>query len=282
MTATMTLPDSRAVAALVSERPSVSLGQLDSCAALLTRVDRKYPIAIGDATAILDQLPADTAVLEIDGRRSHSYRSQYFDTPNLVSFMGAARPRRRRFKVRTRGYVDTGDTFLEVKTRGPRGATVKERRPIGADVALCGVLPVAEEAWVASRLASLGLPEGIAAELRPALEVSYTRTTLLLGDAGTRATIDTDLSWRAPDGRSLDIPGLCVVETKSGSSPSSLDHLLWSCGHRATRFSKYATALTAIYPALPANRWARTLRSLFIDEGATSRSFDRDDLERTA
>ena len=39
----------------------------------------------------------------------------------------AARPRRRRFKLRTRSYLDTGSSYLEIKTRGARGTTVKER-----------------------------------------------------------------------------------------------------------------------------------------------------------
>ena len=39
--------------------------------------------------------------------RDFAYESVYFDTPDLLSFRMAAQPRRRRFKLRTRTYLDT-------------------------------------------------------------------------------------------------------------------------------------------------------------------------------
>ena len=64
----------------------------------------------------------DVRVLEIDGPRAASrYRSVYFDTPDLDSYLAAARRRRRRFKIRIRSYLDSGRHFLEVKTRGRAG-----------------------------------------------------------------------------------------------------------------------------------------------------------------
>ena len=68
-------------------------------------------------------------VLEMDGVRSFAYDSVYFDTPQLDSYLLAARGRRRRYKIRTRTYVDSATSFLEVKTEGAREATVKERIP---------------------------------------------------------------------------------------------------------------------------------------------------------
>ena len=67
--------------------------------------------------------------LDIDGARTFGYTSTYLDTPDLVAYHAAAHRRRRRFKVRSRCYDGTGLAFLEVKTRGPRGVTVKERCP---------------------------------------------------------------------------------------------------------------------------------------------------------
>lgn len=48
-------------------------------------------------------------------------------TVGLDSYLLAAHGRRRRYKVRTRTYVDSAISFLEVKTEGAREATVKER-----------------------------------------------------------------------------------------------------------------------------------------------------------
>ena len=57
-------------------------------------------------------------------------------------------------------------------------------------------------------------------------------------------------------------PGLAVVETKAGATPSAVDRLLWAAGHRPVRLSKFATGLALLHPDLPANRWHRTLRRL--------------------
>ncbi|WP_256693388.1 VTC domain-containing protein, partial [Actinomyces oris] len=104
-----------------------SLAELNSAAGLLTRVDRKYLVPLERAQELVGGLTSDARVLDIDGRRRFSYASTYFDTPGLEAFMLTARKRRRRFKVRTRTYLDSGLCFLEVKTRGARGTTVKRR-----------------------------------------------------------------------------------------------------------------------------------------------------------
>lgn len=244
----------------------IGLEEMVSRAAMLTRVDRKYALPAADLPGVVSNLDADTRVLEINGRRAHAYRSTYFDTPDLASFRGTAHPRRRRFKVRTRTYVESDISFLEVKTRGPRGNTVKERIPVPPIVAAREQLGERERRWVASRLDPIG-HAGIAEELHAVLRGGYNRTTLLMPDGG-RATIDTDLVWELVEPREgssdrVELPDLVIVETKSGSTPSRLDHLLWSRGHRPTRVSKYATAMAALNEDLPSNRWTQTLKRHF-------------------
>lgn len=240
---------------------SIGLDELVADAALLTRVDRKYVVDAEQAAAALAALPATVRVLEIDGTRDMNYESVYFDTPDLVSFHMAARPRRRRFKVRTRSYLDTGDAFLEIKTRGARGSTVKERTPYDLDHRHELVEPVRDE--VARALAAIGLDESRADELAPTLVTRYHRTTLLQPGAAARATIDTDLAWIGPDGEALLAPGMVIVETKSGQTASPLDRALWRQGMRPVAVSKYATGLAAMRGDLPHNHWARLLRGPF-------------------
>ena len=88
--------------------PPVRLDELDKVAALLTRRDRKYILPIPAAERLVDALEGRCRVLEIDGRRHFRYESVYFDTADHISYLGAARRRTRRFKVRTRSYLDTG------------------------------------------------------------------------------------------------------------------------------------------------------------------------------
>ncbi|MBD7958807.1 polyphosphate polymerase domain-containing protein [Microbacterium sp. Sa4CUA7] len=249
----------------------VSLEDLNAAAELQTRVDRKYLLTRRDLPAVLAQLPAGTEVLEVGGERLLRYASRYFDTPELDSYLGAAHGRRRRFKVRARTYVDSGGSFLEVKTRGGRSATVKDRVPVGDDGVRAG-LDEAAVGYAAGMLAEAGIPhaEPIAQRLEPVLTTGYRRATLLLpGDDGdaSRGTIDIDLRWRdlhAPDDTgTLTLPDAVIVETKSGCRAGALDRALWRCGHRPATVSKYATGLAALRPGLPRNKWHRTLQRHF-------------------
>ena len=247
----------------LDELPTVTLDELLAQAELQTRIDRKYVLgadAVPGVLAAVDGL----RVLEIDDRRAFGYRSVYFDTPGLAAFHDAGRGRRRRFKVRTRVYVQSGDAMLEVKTRGPRGTTVKTRLPY--DQADAGRLTDAGRAFVAATLAEHHVDGVDVGALVPSLHTAYDRATLLLTPGGpaaqpSRATIDTNLVWSRPGSTAEPLrgTGLVIVETKGGSSPSALDRALWRGGVRPSRISKYGTGLAALDPDLPALKWHRTL-----------------------
>lgn len=230
----------------------VSLAQLQTTADLQTRVDRKYVVPEHLADALLTELAPALRVLEIDGARDFAYESVYFDSPDRASYLGAARGRRRRFKVRTRSYLDSGQCLLEVKTTGGRGETVKERLPYAlADRAR---LTEAAHAFLADR----GLPDAVRARLAPALTTRYRRATLLADD-GSRATIDSGLECASVGRTTAGLPGLVIIETKSAGRATAVDRWLWRHHARPTRISKFGTGLAALDPTLPAHRWHRTL-----------------------
>ncbi|BCY07427.1 polyphosphate polymerase domain-containing protein [Actinoplanes sp. L3-i22] len=231
---------------------AIALPELLEKAALQTRVDRKYVLSLDAALALLPGLDPATRVLEIDGNRTFRYRSVYFDTPDLVSFRLAAQRRRRRFKIRTRTYVDSGQCWLEVKTEGSRGGTVKSRLPYQ----LADQDTVDPGRWFVASV----LGERAVAGLAPTLVTHYRRTTFYQPVGDSRATLDTDLSWTGADGAELRVPHLAVIETKTGAAASPVDRLLWAHGHRPARISKYATGLAALRPELPSAPWRRTLR----------------------
>lgn len=102
---------------------SVSLDQVLGAAPLLTRIDHKYVVPLDGLDQIIEQL--NLPVLDIDGRRAFRYESVYFDTPDWVTYLAALHRRRRRLKVRTRTYVDSGVCMLELKSKGYPDQTVK-------------------------------------------------------------------------------------------------------------------------------------------------------------
>lgn len=234
--------------------PTVGLDDLNAAAAMLVRTDRKYLLPLRDLAATVTGVPG-LRVLEIDGRRSARYESTYLDTTDLASWSASAHPRRRRWKVRTRVYADTGECWLEVKSRGSRGVTVKDRLPY--DAARRGEVGPDAAAWVADRLAAAGAGGVDPRDLVPTLHTGYRRATLLLPDGAGRATVDAGLTWTTASGRARVGPVL-VVETKSPPGGAGvLDRRLWSLGHRPVRISKYGTGLALLTPELPGNRWHR-------------------------
>jgi hypothetical protein len=253
--------------------PRVGLAELLTTAELQIRVDRKYLLPAADLPALLGTTDAALRVLEIDGRREFGYASTYFDDPAMDSFHRAGRGRRRRFKVRSRVYCDSGETWLEVKTRGGRGETVKDRLPY--DLADAGRLTPAAREFIADTVAIRGAGEVDAAALVPVLHTGYRRSTLLVTSPSvsnrvrfetegqdSRATIDSGLAWRRPAAdTSLRLADMVVVETKGGPAPSPLDRTLWRAGVRPSRVSKYGVGLAALTD-LPDLKWHRVVSRL--------------------
>lgn len=233
----------------------LSLDEVNQAAALQTRVDRKYIVQPHTWDLVLDSLARAPAVVEIDGRRSFRYSSTYFDTPELDSYRDAARTRPRRYKVRTRHYLDTGASAVEVKVRSLAGTTSKTRLWLDADVsATSGTLPAAAVAFVAD----VDLVGDSVHELAAVLTTSYERVTLVTGDA--RVTIDRNVAATDAYGDHMNYADLLVVETKSAGRAGAMDRALWANGTRPARISKYCTSLAALRPEIPSNRWSRTLR----------------------
>jgi hypothetical protein len=255
----------------VARLAPIGLEELVARAALQTRVDRKYvlPVAAVDGFVAALAGAEDVRVLELDGLRDAGYASLYLDTPDLAGYHLAARGRRRRFKVRRRTYLESGHGYLEVKTRGVRGTTVKQRIPdpgraaSGVDF-VDGVLAASGLGWVRGH------------DLRPALRTAYRRTTLLLPASDARVTVDTGLTWSLPGEPAAALDGVAIVETKSLGAASTADRLLWRAGTRPSRISKYGTGLAALRGDLPDNRWCPVLRRHFTS--LTHRSTDERNL----
>jgi hypothetical protein len=207
---------------------------------------------------VLDRMAAELAALQIDGRRLFRYESVYFDTPDLTAYRQHAHGRRRRVKVRTRTYLDSGECLLEFKRVGTRGETVKERYPYAASSR--DLLDDPARALAAQRVGhSID-----AAALDRVLTVGYRRATLVDPARGTRLTCDVDL--RFEDGRGgscAPLPGAVIVESKTVGAESPVDRLLRGLGRRPVSLSKYCVGMAVLDPALPANRWNRELRRHF-------------------
>ncbi len=232
----------------------VGLDEVVAAAALLSRVDAKYLLPLSVFGRLLDELGGRYAVLEIAGRRDFRYESVYFDTDDYALFRHHLQGRRRRFKVRTRSYLDSGETMFEVKLKGARGETVKRR--IGHPYEDRDRLTPDARRFLDDEVA--GAYGAAAPALRARVTTTYRRATLVDVAGGARLTCDVDLS--CTDGRrSTRSHGHVVVESKSADGRGLADIALRDLGVRPVRISKYCVGVALLNPHLPDAPWHRTL-----------------------
>lgn len=242
----------------VTHRQPIGLDEVIAEAALQTRVDRKFLLTPEEFTALAERLGEDFRIMEIDGLRTFRYESVYFDTEDFEQYRAHRQGRRRRYKVRSRTYADTGLSMFEIKTKGLRGATVKHR--------------IEQEMDDAGRLTGDSLKfldEVVAREygedvprLAPVLDSSYVRGTFVNPLDGERVTCDVELHY-ANDEQQIDGPDLIVVETKSADGRGVSDQALADLGIRPVSMSKYCIGIALLNPQLPANKWSRLLHQRF-------------------
>ncbi len=241
---------------LLAELAPVDLPTVMTVAPLARRVDRKYLVPTDDAARLVAALAESHRVLQIRGRRETTYRSTYLDTDDLLLCRAHLQGRRLRWKARSRLYVEDAVCRFEVKVRGARGETVKHAVDLAPDAyGRCGAV---ERAFIAD---ALGERHAAVGDLRPVLEIGYTRATLVDLGEGSRLTIDHGVLGRptltgAPvlgaGAVSIDRDRV-VIETKSGLRPGLGDRLLGEMGHRPLALSKYATSAALLADEVPDN-----------------------------
>lgn len=241
---------------------TVSLQEVLATAALQDRVDRKYLLDRETAEALLSAVGSDHRVLALEDRRSQAYSTVYLDGPGLPCHLAHVQGRRRRWKARTRRYLDGDLTRLELKTKGLRGRTVKVSTELRPDAH--GRVDDGTTAFVDEQL-HLAYGTGLQHDLVPVLEVAYRRTTLVSDDGGSRLTLDTDLQVLRTDGSAVGRlrPRSVLVETKSGARPGVADRVLRELGVREASCSKYCVGTALAEPALPSAPFRPLLRRWF-------------------
>lgn len=230
----------------------IGLAEMDAVA-LMNRVDTKYVLGAGQLPALLAALAGDYRVLEVRGVRLNHYHTLYFDTPDLDLYARHHAGRAERFKVRSRAYLDSGASFLEVKRKTNKGRTVKER--MRTEALLTRITP--EAARFVDGLAPA------APYLGPVLANAFARITLVGRQHPERATIDLDLRFQAGD-LHLSLTGVAVVEIKQerADRTSPLIAQMRALGIRPTAFSKYCVGVALLYPAVRHNRFKPVLNRI--------------------
>ena len=243
----------------------ISLEELNSKAEMMSRIDNKYVVDRWTLERILPALLEEFDILEIDDRRAFTYDTRYFDDPDCSAYYEHHQGLRKGFKVRVRRYSDAGLCFLEVKVKGKRGMTVKNRQSY--DPADLGELT--PEAFDYAKGVYTGhYDKAFDYDLRPALDIEYQRITLVAKEGGERMIIDGKLSFRNEKKR-LEAPNdVFIVETKSALGRGYADKVLRAVHARPTKkCSKYCIGMAALGAVSRWNRFMPTMRVLRLVKG---------------
>lgn len=187
---------------------------LDRIAAvrLMNRVDTKYLVDEALCMDLLEMAADQYYVQIIDDCRACRYATLYYDTPQWDMYHLHHNRRLTRQKIRTRTYVETGVTYLEVKNKSNKGRTHKRRMALDRSLFAAAATDTAAADFL--RREARYAPE----TLSPSLATRFVRVTLVNHAMTERLTIDFDLHFdnvRATGGGNKDMNGCGDMDMNS-------------------------------------------------------------------
>ena len=272
---------------------------LDRIAAvrLMNRVDTKYLVDEALCMELLERAADQYYVQIIDDCRACRYATLYYDTPQWDMYHLHHNRRLTRQKIRTRTYVETGVTYLEVKNKSNKGRTHKRRMTLDRSLFAAAATDTAAADFL--RREARYAPE----TLSPSLATRFVRVTLVNRAMTERLTIDFDLHFdnvRAADGGNKDMNSrgdmdmngrgnngmtgmdngfrpaaeashghtaslgrLVVIELKQGAlAPSPMKQLLAQLRVKPFKLSKYCIGEALTNPLVKHNRFKAKIRAI--------------------
>lgn len=250
------LPATPQLTQFLSPFASITLAEMQNVA-LLDRVETKYVLHQQSLLPILSELQTHYRILSVSGERLSRYQTLYYDTPDFALYHSHHAGVLDRYKIRTREYVDSALTFLEVKHKTNKNRTVKYRLPIAQPPSLLAESAAAD----CSSFLQHNSPYSPHI-LQPVLWNRYRRITLVGKESAERITLDVDLSFDWQETQQA-LPNLVIAEVKQpGRQQSPFIQKMRMAHIHEVSFSKYCMGATLIYPTLKANRFKKKQRQI--------------------
>jgi len=242
----------------LAELGPITLGEMDSIK-LMNRIDSKYVTTEAMLAKILERAAAvGYRVLVAEGERMNPYNTLYYDTPELAMYIAHQNGVLFRKKVRTRTYVNSSDSFLEIKRKNNHGRTKKKRMSIPLDVfENFGTMPEAAE--FVEKISGYA-----AGQLEPRLFTRFTRITLVNAGMTERLTIDTHLTFHnVKYGTEATLNDGVIIELKQdGRCPSPMRGILLDLRVKPLRVSKYCIGTALTDPDVKNSRFRLKIRKI--------------------
>jgi len=236
----------------------ITLEEMDSIK-LMNRIDSKYVTTETMLAQILERaFEAGYRVLVAEGERLSPYNSLYYDTADIAMYRAHHNGVLVRRKVRTRTYVNSGDSFLEVKRKNNHGRTKKKRISIPLAV-FDNIAASAEAEEFLPKVSGYSV-----AELTPRLYTRFQRITLVNSAMTERLTIDTALEFEnVKYGTTATLNDAVIIELKQdGRCPSPMRGILLDLRVHPLRVSKYCIGTALTDPETKNSRFRLKIRKI--------------------
>ena len=226
---------------------------------LMNRIDTKYVLSEEEVMTMLEHAAKEGYRVQTIGEvRAARYNTIYFDTPERSMYLAHHNRQFTRQKIRTRTYVETGASFLEVKNKTNRGRTKKLRTEIESSelhnfsANNTAVEFIRERSW--HSLASLS----------PALATRFVRITLVNPQLTERLTIDLKLEYEdLRSGKNSSIESMAIVELKQdGNTTSTMKRIMRDMRIQPLKVSKYCLGTSLTVANIKHNRFKLKLREI--------------------
>ena len=231
---------------LLNDLQTVSLEELDNVK-LLDRQDTKFVFNQIHLPLILDKIKPFYRILEINNERVFTYDNTYFDTDDFLFYNQHHNGNKKRFKIRSRKYSSSNQSFFEIKIKNNKDRTVKKRLPIDGINKYLGE----QEKDLVSEI--IGLPPN---QITPKLNVQFSRITLTDNSFNERLTIDTNISAKNGSGSKI-FNQLVISEIKQNKYDPKSDfiQILRNLKIQEMRFSKYCMGMLHVNKEIKYNRF---------------------------
>ena len=199
---------------------------------LMNRTDTKFVTNKENLVRLLELAEGKYYAQFTGGSKIANYMTTYWDTDEYRFYLEHHNGRAPRQKVRVRTYMDSHDTFLEVKTKNNHGRTKKKRVQV-PDQEITG--ENGNEEFLQEKV-HLGL-----ADIHPTVRNQFHRITLVNYGKTERLTIDYDVSFHNLEtGKDAHVGPLVIIELKrDGNVPSPVIGILKQLRIKPSGFSKY-------------------------------------------
>jgi hypothetical protein len=233
---------------------SISLDEMDGVK-LMNRIDTKYLLKRSLLGKILYAIINEYFVLSIDGKRCFPYVSLYYDTTEDFMYLSHHNGKLNRYKIRFRKYVDSNNTFLEVKKKVKGVQTLKKR------------IEVEDIEPSLSKISKNFIEENTIFEpgnLIPTIYTNFDRITLVNKNFSERVTIDKNLLFRDGPNNSYMLDNVVIIEVKRSieAKRTFLIDALTRLHVHPSGLSKYCIGRALLHPNLKMNNFKEKLRNL--------------------